>query len=328
MNSINGLPKLVFARDDVERELLVAEAAVEAREPLASPLNELDWARERFVRELMQLEAGQDPAPSVERFIPVALLPALKLGLKVIGRQKVVNYLAKPVAKLIARLVGKEYARPLSQALVDAGLRLVHLEATPEDEMRAAGEAVAATVEETVRKVASLPEEVLEDEELLEAYVLEAFEEAATVNLPDILSEEVYEQRPELREAEHFKSAWVWRAATRTKALQEVHAHLRRVRDAACCPSDHDLRRLHARGVSTGSPGPARRSPGQGAGSSLRGNPGDFTSSRMLARKRDTSARNRRARCLVAASPADTDCRWAAVRRAWSRSRRAAEVLG
>ena len=201
----------MFARDDVERELLVAEAAVEAREPLASPLNELDWARERFVRELMELEAGQDATPIVERFIPVALLPALKLGLKVIGRQKVVNYLAKPVAKLIARLVGKEYARPLSSALVDAGLRLIHLEATPEDEMRAAGEAVAATVEETVRKVASLPEEVLEDEELLEAYVLEAFEEAATVNLPDILSNEVYENRPELREAEHFKSAWVWR---------------------------------------------------------------------------------------------------------------------
>jgi hypothetical protein len=205
------IAELAFARDDVERELLVAEAAVETRESLSSPLSELDWARERFVRELMELEAGQDPTPIVERFVPVALLPALKLGLKVIGRQKVVNYLARPVAKLIARLIGKEHAGPLSSALVDAGLRLVHLEATPEDEMRAAGEAVAATVEETIRKVASLPEEVLEDEELLEGYVLEAFEEAATVNLPDILSEEVYENRPELREAEHFKSAWVWR---------------------------------------------------------------------------------------------------------------------
>jgi hypothetical protein len=205
------IAELVFARDEMEQELLVAEAAVEAREPLTSPLNELDWARERFVRELMQLEAGQDPAPIVERFIPVALLPALKLGLKVIGRKKVVNYLAKFVAKLIARLVGKEHARPLSRALVDAGLRIIHLEANPEDEMRAAGDAVAATVEETVQKVASLPEEVLEDEELLEAYVLEAFEEAASVNLPDILSEEVYEKNPGLREAEHFKSAWVRR---------------------------------------------------------------------------------------------------------------------
>ena len=203
------IAELVFARDDMQRELLVAEAMVKARDLYPSPLSELDQARDRFVRELMELEAGQDPAPVVERFIPAALLPALKLGLKVVGRRKVVNYLAKYVAKLIARLVGKQYARPLSRALVDAGLRLIHLEATPEDEMRAAGEAVAATVEETVRNVAALPEDVLEDEELLEASVLEAFEEAAAANLPDVLSEEIYEQRPDLREAEHFKSAWI-----------------------------------------------------------------------------------------------------------------------
>jgi len=123
------------------------------------------------VSQLGKLKEGEDPTPHVENFVP-AILPAVKLGIKLAGRKKVVNFLAKLVANLIRRFIGPQYAPPLSQAIVDAGLRLINLETLPEDEARTAGEAVAATVEETVRRVADLPEYVLDNEALLEGFVL------------------------------------------------------------------------------------------------------------------------------------------------------------
>jgi hypothetical protein len=105
--------------------------------------------------------------------------------------------------------VGKEHTPALSQAIVDAGLRLINLETTPEEERLVAGEAVAGVVEETLRRVAALPEHVFEDEPLLEGLVLEAFEAAASELLPPILPERVYEARPELRAAT-LGGGWVF----------------------------------------------------------------------------------------------------------------------
>ncbi|WP_231561800.1 hypothetical protein [Nitrosococcus oceani] len=156
----------------------------------------------------MELEEGDDPTPLVENFIP-AILPLVKLGIRFIGRPKLVNFLAKYVAKLIKRFVGRRYVRPLSKAIVDAGLRLINLEATEEDARQAVGAAVAATVEDTLRQVAVLPDYVLDDEELLEGYVLEAFEQAATRNLPEVLPEEAYLKRPDLRETKGLKATWI-----------------------------------------------------------------------------------------------------------------------
>jgi hypothetical protein len=199
---------LLFATSEVQQDLEVSRAVMESHAPMDNPLAELDRARDEFISELDRLKEGEDPTPLLEDFIP-ALLPILKLGVKVAGRGRVVGFLAKFLAKLIGKFVGPQHAPALSRAIVDAGLKLISLEATPQDEARAAGEAVAATVEDTVRRVAALPEYVLDDQELLEAFALEAFEEAATANFPQMLSEEVYTKRPDLREAKSVRGTWV-----------------------------------------------------------------------------------------------------------------------
>jgi hypothetical protein len=196
---------LLFAQNETEQDLEVARAANVPSAPAVYPLAELETARERFIDSLSQLKEGEDPTPHVERFIP-ALLPVLKVGLKLAGRQRVVNFLADFLAKLIQQFVGPQYAPVLSRAMVGAGLDLLHLEAPAEGEARSAASAVASTLEETVQRVAALPDYVLDNQELLEGAALEAFEQAAAANLPPILPEGAYRQRPDLRE--HRRGFW------------------------------------------------------------------------------------------------------------------------
>jgi hypothetical protein len=200
-----GVANLLFAQTEAEQDLEVARAANPPGAPDAYPVAELELARERFVDSLGQLKEGENPTPQVENFLP-ALIPVLKVGLKLAGRQRVVNFLASFLGKLIQKFVGPQYAPPLSQAIVDAGLRLLQLETTPQGESKAAASAVASTVEETVRRVAALPDYVLDNQELLEGAALEAFEQAAANNLPPVLSEDTYRKRPELRE--HRRGFW------------------------------------------------------------------------------------------------------------------------
>lgn len=199
---------LLFAPSEVEQDLEVARVLTEQQVADSYPLAELDRAREQFVENLRRLKEGEDPTPHVENFIPL-LLPALRLGLKLAGRPGVVNFLAGLLARLIQKFVDPQHAKALSQAIVDAGLRLLQLEAVPEDESRAAASAVAATLEETVQRVAALPDYVLDNQELLEGFALEAFEQAAAANLPAVLPEETYRKRPHLKEARKLRGVWV-----------------------------------------------------------------------------------------------------------------------
>jgi len=204
---------LLFAQSQAEQDMEVTRAVNQPAAPDAYPVAELEIARERFVDRLRELKDGEDPTPQVENFIP-ALLPVLKIGLKLAGRQRVVDFLANFLGKLIQKFVGPQYAPPLSKAIVDAGLRLLQLEATPQSEAGAAASAVASTVEETVRRVAALPDYVLDNQELLEGAALQAFEQAAAANLPPVLSDDTYRKRPDLRE--HRRGFW-YRSGRRYK---------------------------------------------------------------------------------------------------------------
>jgi hypothetical protein len=215
-DEFNGrMANLLFARDGVEQDFEVAQAVNDSRLSGDNTSAELDDARERFVQQLGRLKEDEDPTPVVQEFIP-AILPALRIGIKVIGRTRVVNFLAGLLGKLIKKFVGPQFTPPLSKALVDAGLKLVQLESTANDESNAAATAVAATVEETVRRVSALPDYVLDNQELLEAFALEAFEQAATGNLPAILPEETYRVRPDLRESK-TRGTWMLRPLRRRR---------------------------------------------------------------------------------------------------------------
>lgn len=214
------LANLFLAADEVEMELEVARARSDERGPAVPVYEDLDEAREHFINELQQLREGEDPGPQIQNFV-TAVLPALRLGIKLIGRGKVVGFLANLLAKLIAKLIGPAAAPALSRAIVDIGLRLMTLEVSPQDEARAAASSVAATVEETVRRVSALPDYVLDNQELLEGFALEAFEQAAAANLPPVLSEAVYRERPDLLESQSAKTCWIMLPLRRRKRYKK-----------------------------------------------------------------------------------------------------------
>lgn len=199
------IARIVLARGEVEQELVLAEAASHAQVSAPAVADELAAARARFIQEIVELEAGEDVEPVIERFVP-AILPALRIGLRIAGRPRVVNFLAQHVAGFIQPYVGREHSPALARALVDTGLKLLSLEAPERSEARATGGTLAAIVEQTVRGVGELAEEVhgdLEaDDPLLQAFVVEAFEQAAAAHFPDALV------RSELREAGDG-GAWV-----------------------------------------------------------------------------------------------------------------------
>lgn len=189
--------------EDFERVAAVERTLADQATPVGDPIRELERARADFARQVIGMEEGEDPRPLVEQFVP-AILTALRLGISVIGRPRVVNFLAGLVAKLIGKYVGQQPAVALSRALVDSGLRLVSLEAAAETKPVAAGYALASTVEDTVsRLVQTAPEAAWESEALLEGYVAEAFQGAAAAHFPDPLI------RPELHEAAQASGAWV-----------------------------------------------------------------------------------------------------------------------
>lgn len=151
-----------------------------------------------------RFRAGEEEglAPAIEQFVP-ALLGALRLGINLIGRPKVVGFLAKYLAQLIGRWVGPEMAGQLSSAIVDTGLRLISLEAEADEAGEAGREAaapaaLAAVVEDTVRRLAEQEEFVFENDELMQLAVSDAFGEAVATHFPARFVRPALQQAPSL----------------------------------------------------------------------------------------------------------------------------------
>lgn len=189
-----GVATLLFARDENEGEMFLNEESQETlEEAAASPLSELDAARERFVTDFSKLQAGETPEPVIQQFIP-AILPLLRVGITVIGRQRVVNFLAGYLARLVKPYVGPAAATALSRALVSVGLRMITLEVQTESDSKVAARAVATTLEDTVRRISQFGFEHfegfgdnLEQQQMLETVASEAFFEATMAHFPQQL---------------------------------------------------------------------------------------------------------------------------------------------
>jgi hypothetical protein len=189
---------------DAEHELQAGGADAESD---GGALAQLEDARERFVQQLQGLREGESPEPALEQFLP-AILPALRVASRLIGHGRLEKLLAQLLTPLVARLVGPGPSGPLSQAIADAGMKLLGMELSEDETTNLAAPALAATVEETVARLAAMPADALQDSDLLEALTLESFEAAAAANLPGIFSEETYRRRPELLEG-GVAAAWV-----------------------------------------------------------------------------------------------------------------------
>ncbi len=181
-------------------------------------VDDLELARSQFINAMLELEDDDDPQVPIENYV-TAILTALRIGIKIIGRKRVVNFLAKQVARLIRRYVGRRASRPLSRALVDAGLKLVKLE-NESEQSYAAAEVLAATVEDAIEKLAELaPAQAFEDESELATYAQEAFQEAVVENFPPSLI------RDELRMRRRDKGIWILRPAGRRRKKYKKYSH-------------------------------------------------------------------------------------------------------
>ncbi len=193
-----ALAESVYGEVDLEETGETFEAD-ERHEADGRALESLAEARATLMDRIVAGGDNEELGPAVEQFVP-ALLGALRIGVNLVGRPKVVNFLARYVSKLISRWVGPKLATPLSQAIVDTGLRLVSLEAEQAgfgNEHAGAG-AIASVIEDTVRRVSENEEYVFEDEALTELAVAEAFENAVATFFPPRFVRTDLQQAPSL----------------------------------------------------------------------------------------------------------------------------------
>lgn len=180
LDSFEGLEQSSFLHAEPAETL-------EGPNEAAPSANELDAARIQVIHTLANLAENESAGPAFEQFLP-ALLPVLRIGIRIVGRDKVVIFLANFLAKMLKKYVGPQMARPLSQAIVDAGLRLITLEAPTAQEVHLAGPAaIAAVAEDTARRVLESGAETFEDPARLEAETMAAFNEAIARNFPPSL---------------------------------------------------------------------------------------------------------------------------------------------
>jgi hypothetical protein len=191
------LAEALLTQESAADELLAHYEAELPQPAETGPYAALDAGRQRLAQQLLAAEPGRPPTAELEEFIPVvmAAMKLIKLGVRVIGRPRVVGFIAKLLANLIKGMVGEQPARVLSRHIASTGLRLLGLEAEHRGDPMLGAEALVAATEDTIREVLSLPAESLDNELLLEAAVQEAFTAAAVRHFPgEVL-------RPELTES-------------------------------------------------------------------------------------------------------------------------------
>ncbi|KQV77379.1 hypothetical protein ASC64_00555 [Nocardioides sp. Root122] len=179
------LAEALLAPSDAAQEQVLSEAAYDdGAMQSEDPLSDLDRARATLARQLSEAEPGRPPTEQLEQFIPVvmAAMPLIRTGVRIIGRDRIKNFVAGQLATLIQGYVGPQAARALAPHVADAGLRLLSLESAAPEQLGA--EALVDTLQEAVVDVMSLPAEALDDPLRLEAEVGDALGAAAVRNLP------------------------------------------------------------------------------------------------------------------------------------------------
>ena len=190
-----------LSAEDFDSESLEAFDQLDAEGGESRQLETLAEARGELIDRLTAAGDNEDLAPAVEQFVP-AILGALRLGISLIGRPKVVGFLAKYIGQLIQRWVGPQLSGPLSNAIVDTGLKLITLEAEAGeagDSREAAGPvALASVIEDTVRKLAENEDYVFENEDLMQLAAAEAFSQAVATHFPTQFVRPALQQAPSL----------------------------------------------------------------------------------------------------------------------------------
>ncbi len=226
----NFISNLVFSGQETEAEDLVMDYETSLdylqhetdSETGGLNIPSLDAGRRQFIDELKNLRDGESPAPAIERFLPVAIMalrPVIKMALSIIGRQKVINFLANLLAQLIGKYVPVNVARPLAASIIDVGMGAIGFETYEMDKPDVAYEAIANTIQETIQSLGAINENTLNDNEALTGQLLEAFETAAANNFP---SQYI---REEVRKSSQH-GLWVLKPRQGPRYLYKKHTHI------------------------------------------------------------------------------------------------------
>jgi len=176
-------------------------------------VDEYDNYRDEFIRNIINLSESEvvdekTVEPVVEGFIS-SIIKAVKIGYRLLGgRPKLYKFVVGILTKLISKYVGKKNSKALAKAITDAGFRIFNLEYQDENEAIISAEMIASTIEGTMKNLSMMPEDILGNDELVSSFIIEAFENSAASYFPPVLSEKIYENRPDLRES-YQSSAWV-----------------------------------------------------------------------------------------------------------------------
>ena len=160
---------------------------------------QIETARQQFINELKNLKAGESPLPAIENFLPAVIMaaqPIIKMAISIIGRPKIINFLAGLLSKLVSKYIPQNIAVPLSAKIIDIGMSAIGFETFEAERPDLAYEAIANTIEETFNKMGTLDEGLLNDQENMASLTLESFENAAADNFPpSYIKEELHKTK-------------------------------------------------------------------------------------------------------------------------------------
>lgn len=191
----NTAAQILFTPEDHEANYVAAqyESSFENLERIESyessfPFGQsIDEARENFIQELKNLKFDEDPTPAIERFLPAAIMalkPVIKMGIGLIGRQKIINFLANLISNLIKKYVPADVTQPLAASIIDLGMSAIGFELNDVNNVNLGYEAIANTIEETIEGLNEMENERMKDPDELTMHVLDKFEKAAANNFP------------------------------------------------------------------------------------------------------------------------------------------------
>ena len=191
----NNLAQLLFTNDEMEADAIVHEYtnSIENHERVDGydfdPMlkHKLAIAKETLINELRNVSSEEQLAPAIENFLPVAMIalkPVIKMGISLIGRGKIINFLAGSLSKLISKYVPAEVSKPLASSIIDMGMSAIGFETYEINTDKIAHETIANTIEETILNLNEITEDQFSTLDEWSSNIYEAFEKAATRNFP------------------------------------------------------------------------------------------------------------------------------------------------
>lgn len=169
-------------------------------------LLEKENSRTQFVKTLNELNDEESTQPAIDNFVSAIMLASKVLG----GRAKAVSIIGKYLGEFFSKWIGtnKKSTTKFAKHLIDKGLSKFGFEVAIESDIEDGYVTLATVIEDTVQQISELPDYSFENETILQNQIVHSFENSVSKYLPDMLTNEHYEKRPDLKEASIKNAVW------------------------------------------------------------------------------------------------------------------------